>query len=365
MRIFKFFLIIGLVGLLALPADAQLTRRKIKKNNKAMQKFKGQKNTFTKEKQYSYLAFSVNINTYHGDIAPNARWGSTKLGFARPGLTASYGYRFGPRYTAKASLSHARIQSDDNIVADPGHENNKYRYIRNAHFRNDIWEFSLMTIFDLFKNSGSYLSRVDWTPYAFIGAGIYHHNPKARVPEEYILPADPSLHYSFDNAGEWVSLQPLGTEGQFSDLQETDANYGIEPYKLWQFSIPVGIGIRYKLMDALDISADISLKILFTDYIDDVSRHYVDMGVLDNDLARAMSNRSRDPVSATGNSRNLTEWPTTIITGRDGIDYELIPGFGHEGFSNNRGGKANDLFYVTSFRIAYIIGGRFRRAKFR
>lgn len=331
-----------------------------------MSKFRGKKNTFTKQKQYSYFGVSANAMTYLGDIAPKATWGSTKLGFTRPGISAVYGYRFGPRYTAQASLSYGRLQSDDFKVADPAGEDSKYRYVRNAHFKNDILEFSAIAIFDLYKNSGTYLSRVEWTPYAFIGGSFYHHNPKARVPDEYVLPADPGARYAFENAGDWVALQPLGTEGQFANLAETDANYGLEPYKLWQFAIPVGIGIRYRLNDALDVSADISFRILFTDYIDDVSKNYVDLGVLDSDLARAMSNKSRDALSATGDTRDISEWGTEIYTGMDGVQYEIISGFGREHYSNNRGGSGvNDMYYVTSLRIAYIIGGRFKRAKFR
>ena len=108
------------------------------------------------------------------------------------------------------------------------------------------------------------------------------------------------------------------------------------------------------------------MKWLFTDYIDDVSQHYVDLGALDSDLARAMSNRSRDPVSAFGEPRDVSGWQTNTYTGRDGVDYQVISGFGQEGFSNVRGGSSiNDLYYVTSFRIAYVLGAKWKRAKFR
>lgn len=366
MRFIKVSIILLLVAMLVAPADAQINRRRVKKNNRAMAKYRGKKNRFTKQKRYSYLAFSVNANNYLGDIAPKAKWGSTKLAFTRPGFSATYGYRFGPRYSLRGSLSWGRLQSDDFEVADPNGENSKFRYVRNAHFRNDIWELSAVAVFDLFKNEGSYLSRVNITPYALIGAAVFHHNPKARVPDSYVLPANPAEQYDFPDAGKWVALRPLGTEGQYSDLQPTDANYGIKPYSLWQFAIPVGIGARYRLADALDISFDISVRWLFTDYIDDVSRNYVDLGVLNSDLARAMSDRSRLPTSAKGEPRDISGWSTYTYTGRDGKQYEVINGYGHEFPTNYRGGRnVNDIYYVTSIRIAYIIGARFRRPKFR
>ena len=63
------------------------------------------------------------------------------------------------------------------------------------------------------------------------------------------------------NAGEWVDLQPLGTEGQHSDQQEGDANYGTKPYKRLQIAIPGGIGARFRLNEVFDISAEIGVPL--------------------------------------------------------------------------------------------------------
>ena len=329
-----------------------------------MSRFHGQKNAFGKYKRYNSLEFSINAQHYLGDIAPNASWGSTSFKFTRPGFTASWTHRFGPRYSIRGGISYGRLQSDDFEVADPNGQDSQYRWVRNASFRNDIWELQAVAIFDLFKNVGTSLNRVDLTPYALIGGALFHHNPKAIAPDEMVLRTDGPVPLA--EGGSWVALQPLGTEGQFADLDPTDANFGNEPYSLWQFAIPVGIGVRYRLNDQIDISVDFSFRILFTDYIDDVSKHYVDLGVLDSDLARAMSNRSRDATSAKGEPRDVSGWSTNTYIGRDGVEYEVISGFGQEGFSNKRGGSTvNDFYHVTCFRIAYVLGAKWRRAKFR
>ncbi|RLD25010.1 MAG: hypothetical protein DRI71_00900 [Bacteroidetes bacterium] len=368
MRIIKVLVLFLITAVLIAPASAQMNRKKIKKNNRAMSKFHGKKNTFTKQKKYGTLGFSINSMSYLGDIAPKAKWGSTKVGFTRPGLTLSYGHRVGPRITLLGGLSYGRLQSDDFEVADPTGDDSKYRYVRNTSFRNDIIELSAVTMIDLFKNEGSYLSRPTLAPYLLVGVAGFYHNPKAKIPNEYVLVAN-SAPVAFPNAGEWTALQPLGTEGQNADLLDTDANFGSKPYSLWQISIPIGLGIRYRLADALDLSLDFSVRILFTDYIDDVSKSYVDLDVLDSDLARAMSNRSRDALSANGDTRDISGWTTNTYTGRNGTTYEVISGFGQEGalgIPNARGGSAvNDTFYVTSIKIAYILGAKFRRAKFR
>lgn len=363
MRLFSVLLVLLSLAVV-FPSEAQMNRRRIKQNNKRMRNFIGFKNTFGKVKRYNSLEFSINALNYLGDIVPRANWGSTPISFTRPGFTASWAHRFGPRYTFRAGISYGRLQSDDFEVADPTGENSQYRWVRNASFRNDIWELQAVAIFDLFKNEGTSLNRVDLTPYMLVGAALFHHNPKALAPNEMVLRTDGPV--TLPEGGSWVALQPLGTEGQFADLDPDDANYGNKPYSLWQFAIPIGVGVRYRLTDQLDISMDFTFKWLFTDYLDDVSKHYVDLGVLDSDLARAMSNRARDATSAKGSPRDVTGWATNTYIGRDGVEYEVISGFGQEGFSNVRGSSdVNDLYYVTSIRIAYVLGAKWRRAKFR
>ena len=365
-KVFLLFLFVT-AYLLSLQSYAQVSRKTVKKNNKNMSKFRGQKNTFTKQKQYMYAGLSVDALNYFGDIVPKSNFASTKISFTRPGVSGHFGYRIGPRVTLRASLSYGKLQSDDFVVADPSGDNSKFRYIRNTQFKNSIVDLSVVGIVDLKKNSATYLNRAPFTPYALIGFSVFHHNPKGLVPEMDYTKGGGSAPTAFSNAGEWVALEPLGTEGQYATLEPTDANYGIKPYSLWQISIPFGIGMRYKLSDAIDFSFDFSVRWLFTDYIDDVSSNYVDLDVLDSDLARAMSYRSNEPTSvATGEPRDISGWEKREYVGRNGGTYDVITGFGEEYTENKRGGsKYNDIYYVSSIRIVYILGASFRTAKFR
>ena len=338
---------------------AQLKKRQIKKKNKQMANFKGNKNSFTSQKSYYYISMGLNTMNYFGDIAPKSGIFSTQVSSTRPGITASFGYRIGPRYTVQASLSYGTLFSDDNKAADPAGDLSKYRYVRNLHFRNNIAELSVVGIIDLFENNATYLSRVQFTPYMVLGIAGFHHNPKAKAPETNV-----HTGATLPEAGQWVSLRPLGTEGQYADLLETDANFGIKPYSLWQVAIPFGLGVRYNLGEALDISMDITFRYLFFDYIDDISSNYVDLGVLDGDLAKSMSDRSQESVGAhSGDARDVSHLNTTPYI--DG-SYTTIDGYGAEWITNKRGGKSdNDIYYVTSIKVSYILGASFRRAKFR
>jgi hypothetical protein len=180
---------------------------------------------------------------------------------------------------------------------------------------------------------------------------VFHHNPQA------IAPATGLDNQPLAEAGEWVNLRKLGTEGQYADLLPTDANYGLKPYNLIQVAIPIGIGARFKVHDVIDFSVELGFRYLFTDYVDDVSRNYVDLGVLDSELARALSYRSNELSS---------DIPHEPVTARNGVTYNVINGYGHEYPTNIRGRKENnDIYMVTTFRVSYIVGKTMHKAKFR
>jgi len=337
---------------LAPEAEAQINRRSIKKNNKRISSYRGRKSWFGKEKIYNMIGLSVSALNYYGDLSPKTSVFSTDISFTRPAIGLHFSHRFGPRYALTGSFTYGTLKGSDNESADQGDsENGLYRYQRNLSFRNRIKELSVVASFDLFPNSATYISRAQWTPYAFLGVSMLLHNPQAQAPATD-LQGNP-----LPEAGEWVDLQSLGTEGQRSQLQPGDANSGISQYKKLQIAIPMGLGVRFRLNEVMDFSVETGFRYLFTDYIDDVSRNYVDLGVFGgNELAKAMSYRSNEVVPN----------PTNTYTGRDGQSYTVVPGYGSEFPSNNRGDKGDkDIFMVTTLKATYIIGKTFHRAKFR
>jgi hypothetical protein len=94
--------------------------------------------------------------------------------------------------------------------------------------------------------------------------------------------------------GQWVNLHEAALKDNMltcNVLMQTTAS---KPYNLFQVAIPFGLGVRFKLNEAVDFSADPGFRYLFTDYIDDVSRNYVDSGMFESQLARALSHRSKE-----------------------------------------------------------------------
>ena len=359
-----------LMAFVATDSFGQFNRRQIRRNNKRMATFTGKKR-FNHEHVYSGVGLSLNALNYYGDLSPLPSKFSTDISFTKPAIGISFFHRFGPRYTLVGQFMYGTLKGSDAESAKGGFDG-EARKLRNLSFRNRIKELSVTAMFDLFENQGTYISRVNWTPYVFAGAALLLQNPQAQAPATYLDGStDPY-------AGKWVNLQPLGTEGQHAQLNpggdptvidsnggKRDVNYGIKPYHLLQVAIPFGIGARFRLNELFDLSADIGFRYTFTDYLDDVSKSYVDVGVFDpngtftgkNQLAQAMSYRSNEVAGANG-------IPTVA---RDGKTYNLVPGYGGEGVGTNvRGNKHNkDIYMVTSIKLTYILGATFHKAKFR
>jgi hypothetical protein len=364
MRKYLLLIIVFFVVGIGHEAYSQMNRRSIKKNNRRISSYRGKKYGFGPEKRYNTIGLSINALNYYGDLSPRPSRLSTDISFTRPAIGVSFTHRFGPRYQLVAAFMYGTLKGSDAESADPNDgSNGAYRYVRNLSFRNRIKELSVVASFDLFENMATYISRVKWTPYAFAGAAIFHHNPQAQAPA-FDLQGNP-----LPNAGEWVDLQPLGTEGQQSNQQEGDANYGTKPYKRLQIAIPGGIGVRFRLNEVFDISAELGFRYLFTDYIDDVSKDYVDLNKLDSELAKAMSYRSNE---LTGTYPE----PVQGILSREPLisygSYSVVPGYGHVNSNdspekfNKRGESGDkDIYMVTTIRLTYILGKTFHRAKFR
>ena len=307
---------------------------------------------FTAKKRYNSLGVSINAMNYFGDITPESDFTSLRFSSTRPNIGVNYTMRLYPRISVRGSFAWGRITGDDAKAADPTEADNRDRNIRNLSFRNDIKELSATVIVDLFENRGNYLRRPDLVPYAFIGVGVMHHNPKA------FWPGSPELSEG------WYELQPLGTEGQ-----NLGGDYP-DPYSLVQIVIPAGLGVRYKLDRNWDISFEIGWRKTFTDYLDDVSGTYADKGALynaDGPEAAILSDRSGyNPESIQAGLVTQKEIDPNVMYPNVPVGTELpsVGGFGQKG--NQRGDKSDkDWYIVSGFSLNYILNPNVRSPKFR
>ncbi len=97
-----------------------------------------------------------------------------------------------------------------------------------------------------------------FTPYLYGGIAVFHFNP-----------------WTTDKNGVKTYLKPLSTEGQGLSAYPEQ-----KPYNLTQISLPFGGGLKFAVSDGLCIGIEVSQRKSFTDYIDDVSTHFVDGTIL-------------------------------------------------------------------------------------
>jgi hypothetical protein len=355
LRYLTIFSIILVLIASSFDADAQRRNKykKRKQNNKSMSKYHGGSGG-GKFRPYQFASFNLNALNYYGDLAPATTAASTDVSFTRPGFGLNVGYKFSPYTAFRAGFNYGRIKGDD-ITSDPNEPESYGRYLRNASFRSDIKEFHMGFEIDFIPNYGGANARKPINLYLFVGGAVFHHEPKALVPEfDYVLGGTNST-IPAPQAGEWVSLRKLGTEGQFIE------GSGVKKYSPIQFSIPIALGARLRLPGPFEVGLEFGYRYLFTDYIDDVSGSYISFDQFDDPLAIIMSDRSAEPIAAwSGVDRSGINVAPNVLS--DGVAYYGSVDLGGGRIRSEtpviRGNpKNNDMIFMTSLRLTMFLGG--------
>lgn len=255
---------------------------------------------FQSEYLYSqYIDFGISVGgaTYQGDISPlRSRF---SIEGAKPLKAMHLGVSFNEFYSLKVRYTTTTINANDNSSVD------LWRRQRNLHFRSPLHEISLINEIELFDII-PFFRKYNLKPFLSVGVAMFKFNPQAKY------------------RGYWVDLQPLSTEGQGLPGSDT------QPYKLTQISIPFGFGVRYELADNLTISYEISPRMTFTDYLDDVSSVYPDF-----DLLRQQKGYMAMSLSYQGTYFN------------DEGDFRSLTGIGRGNSSDN------DWYIFNAFTLSY------------
>jgi len=253
---------------------------------------------------YFGIGLSAGVTNYVGDLNPTMNYKFSQFAWG-----GHFSLVFSKHLSARLTFLDGEVTADDlksrDIVANA----------RGLNFRSSITEVGGQVVYSLFGKQGGFLARANYSPYFFAGLAIFTFNPQANIN------------------GNWVDLQPLGTEGQ----QLHNSNYPAA-YSLTAISIPFGIGFDYRLLTNIDVGVEFGYRKTFTSYLDDVSGNYPDEVLLrtnEGNLAADLSDRT----------------------------------FNHSARSGTpRGDGANDSYFYTNFHITYyfywtIFGGRFSGSK--
>jgi hypothetical protein len=184
---------------------------------------------------------------YIGDLNPNKHFDQNMnpaLGimYKRNDINMRYAYRF--------HFMYGKIEAYDIQADDPWQRN------RNLNFSSTVLEIAAIIEVNFMKFRPGNVTKLNQTPYLFFGIAGYNFRPQGLYNDR------------------WYDLQALGTEGQGTSENPN------RPYRLNQFAIPIGFGFKKNLNQDWAFAIEYGARILFTDYLDDVSGKYANPTVL-------------------------------------------------------------------------------------
>lgn len=250
--------------------------------------------------QEGEFGFGVGAGHYFGDLNTKARLNRAKLA-----ATAFFRKNLGNYIAVRIGASFAQLGYSDQY-----NTHNVYMYQRNLSFNTKVWELSLQGDFNFFRFMPGE-PQYSFTPYITLGAGIFTYDPYAYLK------------------GEKIQLRPLGTEGQGS----TDPRYADrKQYSSMAICIPFGGGIKYALNERMNIAFEVLHRFTNTDYLDDVSKTYVDPAIFplnpdgSQSNAQLLHDRSYeigDPIGAPGLARGMSRQKDQFVTAMVHLTFNL------------------------------------------
>ena len=252
-------------------------------------------NAVTQEGEFG---FGVGAGHYFGDLNTKARLNRAKLA-----ATAFFRKNLGNYIAVRVGATFAQLGYSDQY-----NTHNPYMYQRNLSFNTKVWELALQGDFNFFRFMPGEPA-FSFTPYITLGVGIFTYDPYAYLK------------------GEKIMLRPLGTEGQGSSLYPDR-----KQYSSMAISIPFGGGFKYALNEKVNIGFEILHRFTNTDYLDDVSKTYVDPAAFplnpdgSTSNAQLLSDRSYeigDPIGIPGRQRGNSKQKDQFVTAMIHLTFNL------------------------------------------
>jgi Domain of unknown function (DUF6089) len=242
--------------------------------------------------QEGEFGIGIGAGHYFGDLNTQAR-------LNRPKAAATIFFRknFGNYIALRVGASFAQLG-----YSDIYNTHNQYMHSRNLSFNSKVWELALQGDFNFFRFMPGE-PEFSFTPYITFGAGIFTYDPYAYLK------------------GRKVQLRPLGTEGQ-----------GTNTYSSMAISIPFGGGVKYAINERMNIAFEVLHRFTNTDYLDDVSKTYVDPVIFppnpdgspsDAQLLYDRSYELGEPIGKPGRQRGNSKQKDQFVTAMIHLTFNL------------------------------------------
>jgi len=229
-----------------------------------------------KRMRYEFFG-GIGASGFLGDLGGADQIGTHSLkdfefSMTRPAFTFGGRYQIMKRLAVQSALSYAWIRADDRKTKEVWRQNRNIQILTPLAEWQARLEYTILTE----KQGHRYNIRnvrglignhviID----VFGGGALFFFYPMGRDSRP-------------GGTGKYYGLHSVGTEGQ---------NLGIatrKPYSLFSFSIPMGLQFKYVINRKWSVSWEIGIRQTFTDYIDDVSKTYVDPALV------AMYNKNKN-----------------------------------------------------------------------
>lgn len=195
--------------------------------------------------QHHEIGVMAGVSNYYGDLQPKFFGG---YGYHPVGGIV-YKYFMNPRVGIRVGASYTSLSAADSNSTITVNKLRNLSFATHLFELHTALELNLLPI-EVLKNKA--------TPYIFGGISAFYFNP-----------------YTEDANGNKVFLRALSTEGQGLPMYPDR-----KQYSLINMAFPFGGGIKFFIGQKLMLTGEIGFRYTNTDYLDDVSKSYVNLDTL-------------------------------------------------------------------------------------
>lgn len=205
------------------------------------------------------IGLTVGVSNYYGDLQPKF---FASYGY-QPMAGIVYKYFMSPHIGLRFGATYTNLSAADSLSNLPNNQ------LRNLSFATHLFELHGAIELNFLPID---VMRRKVTPFIFGGISVFYFNP-----------------YATDPAGDKVYLRPLSTEGEGLPMYPDR-----KQYSLVNMAFPFGGGFKFFIGKRIMLTGELGFRYTNTDYLDDVSKSYVNLDTLQKykgNIAKQMSYR--------------------------------------------------------------------------